>query len=155
MAASDFLAGQVLTSGHFPPTVSNLQTGSFTFNATTFGIDADTGTYVDCGVAFVAPTTGRVKIDFAGTFDNDTSTAFTIMTPVVRTGSTVGSGTTVFAASDDEAISLGGTEAARFGSHTFVSGLTPGNVYNVRLEHRVSAGIGTLVRRRVTVSPFT
>ena len=153
---TDFLAGQTLTPLHFPPTVTNFQVGSFTFNATTFGTDNDSGTYVDCGVAFVAATTGRALINFGGSTDNDTAAAFTIMAPVVRAGGTVGSGTTFLAASDDEALSVGSTVAMRLAPPAvLVTGLTPGDTYNVRLEHRVSAGIGTLLRRRVTVAPAT
>ena len=152
----DLLAGQRIKALDFTPTVTNTQTGSFTFNATTFGVDADSGTYLDCGVAFTAPTTGRVQIDFGASTDNDTTTAFTIMAPVVRTGSTVGSGSGVYGPSDDDALSVGSTVAMRNGAPpVLVTGLTPGTVYNVRLEHRVSAGIGTLLRRRVTVSPAT
>lgn len=152
---TDFLAGQTLTALHFPPTVSNTQNGLFTFNLTTFGIDADTGSYVDCGVAFVACATGRAVIHYAGDLDNDGASGATEVAPFVRTGSTVGSGTTVVAASSDDAIRNIGTSNVRYGAHRFVSGLTPGSSYNVRLEHRVSGGIGTIQRRIVTVEPCT
>lgn len=152
----DFLAGQTLTPLHFPPTVTNFQAGSFTFNATTFGTDNDSGTYVDCGVSFVACATGRAMVLFGGSTDNSTAGAFTIMAPVIRTGGTVGSGTVFLAASDDEALSVGDVIAMRLGAPpVLLTGLTSGDTYNVRLEHRVSAGVGTLLRRRVTVAPCT
>jgi hypothetical protein len=155
---SDLLAGTPITALDTPPTVSDAEAGEFTFNDTVFGLDADTGTYVDCGVAFVAPTTGRVKIHHGARVGNNTATAATEVTPVVRTGSTVGAGSAIVAASSNNAVRSGGTTlvtAVRAGSPLLVPGLTPGDVYNVRLEHRVSGGIGTAGLRHVTVEPAT
>lgn len=151
----DFLAGQTLTPLHFTRTESDTQNGSFTFNSTTFGVDADSGTYVDCGTTFVVPTTGRVKIDYAGELDNDTGSASTNVAPVVRTGGTVGSGTEIVAADLANAIRNIGTDSRRYGAHILVEGLVAGDTYNVRLEHRVSGGIATVQFRNVTVVPAT
>lgn len=151
----DFLAGQRLTALHFTPTVSDDQDGNFTFNSTVFGIDADGGTYLDCGVAFVAPFTGRVMIDYAADMDNDTAIASTNVSPVVREGATVGSGSTVLAANLSTSVRNTGTDDRRFGAALMLDGLTPGDTYNVRLEHRVSGGVGTIEFRRVSVAPAT
>ena len=151
----DLLAGTIVNALDAPPTVSNAQDGSFTFNLTTFGIDADTGTYVDCGVAFTAPTTGRVLVSFKGDLFNDTAAQFTVCSYVIREGSTVGSGAVFLAASDSRAIVNTGTSPVQAGISDLVTGLTPGTVYNVRLEHRVGANIGTLLRRSVIVAPAT
>jgi hypothetical protein len=151
----DLLAGTIVNALDTPPTVENEQTGSFTFNATTYGIDADSGTYVDCGVAFTAPTTGRVRIDFGGNLRNDTAAQFAALSFVVRTGSTVGSGTVFQAASDDKSIVGTGTDPTTSSRQDLVSGLTPGDVYNVRLEHRAGANNGIILRRFVVVSPAT
>src|SRR5688500_8826626 len=96
---SDLLSGSPVTPLDTPPSVDNRQDGSFTFNATTYGVDNDSGTYADCGVAFLGPTTGRVTILWGSNLSNSTS-ASTLLAPVVRTGSTVGSGSTVLAAAN-------------------------------------------------------
>lgn len=151
---SDFLAGQTLTPLHFTPTVSNEQAGSFTYDATTYGVDADGGTYVTCGVAFIAPATGRVKIHHAALASNST-TGSTDVAPAVRTGSTVGSGTVFVAASNNNRVTKVGTGAIRAGVTSLITGLTPGSAYNVRLEHKVSTGVGTVAERTVVVEPAT
>lgn len=151
---ADFLAGQKLTALHFPPTVGNVQNDSFTFDSGTFGIDADSGTYIDCGTSFVACFTGRATILYDATLDHST-TASTEVAPVVRTGGTVGAGSVVLAASSDNAVRNVGTDDRRYGAHYLLSGLTAGSTYNVRLEHRTSGASATVQRRSVTVKPAT
>lgn len=149
----DLLAGTIVNALDTPPTVSNTQDGSFTFNATAYGIDADAGVYADCGVAFTAPTTGRVLLSWKAQLDNDTAGQFTACSNVVRTGSTVGAGSVVLGAQDARALVHEGTNVKQMGMTELVTGLTPGTVYNVRLEHQVGGGIGTLLRRSVVVAP--
>lgn len=155
----DLLAGTTITAADTPPTVSSTQNAQFNYNATTYGIDADGGTYVDCGVAFVACTTGRAAIDFAGFLDNDTGGGVqTFVSPVIRAGSTVGAGASVVAAADANSITQTNSSAAvgiLVGRRLLVTGLTPGSTYNVRLEHRVSGGNGFVAYRSVVVSPAT
>lgn len=149
-------AGHELNELDFLPTVTDDQPDSFTFNATTFGTDNDSGTYIDCGVAFRAPTSGTVCVMYSGRLANNTDGNVCLMTPVVRDGAVVGSGSTVVAASDDNAVRIQSANAGgagRGGSHLIVDGLTAGSEYNVRLEHRVGANIGTIAARRVTVMP--
>jgi len=150
----DLLAGTTVNALDTPPTVADGETGSFTFTHTTYAI---TGELATCGVAFVASTTGRACLDYSCNIANST-TATTAMTPVVREGSTVGSGTTFLAASDDNAVVIlpgAGGDLVFGGRRLLVTGLTVGASYNVRLEHRVSAGTGTLSRRAVTISSAT
>lgn len=151
----DFLAGQTLTPLHFTPTVEDVQADLFSFDATVFGVDADSGTYNDCAVVFMAPFTGRVKIDLAADLDNSISTASTNVAPVVRTGSVIGSGSTVLAALADNQVRNVGTDNRRYGTSVLLSGLTPGDLYNCRLEHRVSGNTGTVQQRQLIVSPAT
>lgn len=154
----DLLAGTLITALDTPPTVEDQEAGSFTFNATAaWGIDADAGTYVDCGVAFTAPTTGRVKVDWRGELDNNTAGSWTGLSYVVRTGNVVGSGTTFQVADHSRAIITYNPTHGEFGMSDLVTGLTPGDAYNVRLEHLVGGGgaTGTLLRRAVTVTPAT
>lgn len=146
-------AGHRLTTLDFLPVETDTQDGLFTYDSGTFGVDADSGTYVTCGVAFLAPTSGKVKIDFAASLDHSGGTSSTEVCPVVRTGSTVGSGSTVVAASSANAVRNEGTSDRRYDSHIVVEGLTPGDAYNVRLEHRTSGADATVQRRIVTVTP--
>lgn len=148
----DLLAGTRVLAGDTPPAVDDEETASFTFTHTTYAI---TGEPATCGVAFVAPTSGRVCLDYSCNIRNST-TATSAMTPVVREGGTVGSGTTFLAANDDFAVIVlpGSYENCFGGRRKLVEGLTPYATYNVRLEHRVSAGTGTLARRSVTVAPM-
>jgi hypothetical protein len=155
----ELLAGTTVNALDFTPVTSDFENGNFQFTATTYGVTSTGGTYADCGVAFVAPTTGRVKLDYSCNIANS-STSSTLMAPVVRTGATVGSGTDVLSANDDNAIAIlpvAGSAAGLYwgGTTLLVIGLTPGSSYNVRLEHRVAGSTGTLTRRRITVSPAT
>jgi hypothetical protein len=138
-----------------PATVSNIQDGQFTTDSTVFGIDNDSGTYVDCGVTFVAAPTGRALIHWRASLDNNTAGQFTALSFVLRTGAVVGSGTIVLAANDARTVVNSGTDAAAAGMTYMRSGLTPGDTYNVRLEHHVGGGIGTILRREVIVAPAT
>lgn len=150
----DLLAGTTITAADTPPTVSNAQSGSFTWNLTTYGIDADSGTYVDCGVAFTACTTGRATVSLSGAINGDGASIFALISFVIREGSTVGSGATFLAADDSRCIMHAGTNAEQLGATYLVTGLTPGSTYNVRLEHKVAgAGNATAARRSVTVFP--
>ena len=155
----DLLAGSTVNALDTPPTVADFEIGNFQFTNTTYGTGSTAGTYVDCGVAFVAPTTGRIVLHYSCNIANS-STSSTLMAPVVREGGTVGSGTTFLAANDDNAIALlpvaGSAAALEFGGRALlVTGLTVGATYNVRLEHRVAGSTGTLTRRAVTVCPAT
>ncbi len=145
-------AGHEFTTLDFLPVVTDTQDDLFTYDSGTFGVDADSGTYVTCGVAFTAPRSGAVKIDFAAGLDHST-TGSTEVCPVVRLGSVIGSGSTIVAASSAIAIRNVGTDDRRYGAHIVVEGLTPGSSYNVRLEHRTSGTNASVQRRIVTVTP--
>jgi hypothetical protein len=152
-------AGRRLSTLNFEEAVGDVQDDAFSFDSTTFGVDADSGTYVTCGTDFVAPasgpdgSTGTVLLLYAANLDNGTGTAATNLAPVVRTGATVGSGSTILAASLNICIRNIGTDDRRYGAHYLLEGLTPGSAYNVRLEHRVSGGTGTIQYRDVAVVP--
>jgi hypothetical protein len=154
---ADLLAGTTIKALDFPPTVEDSSVSSFGFNSTTYGVDADSGSYEEVGVAFVACTTGRARIDLWATLDRDTAGSFTAVSPVVREGGSIGAGAVFSSAADGTAVIMFGTDAAQFGRTVLVSGMTPGDTYNVRLEHRVGGGggTGTIDRRGVIVSPAT
>lgn len=105
------------------------------------------------GVVFVAPSTGRVLIHWAVEAANSAG-SFTLVSPQVATGDTVGAGTVVLAASDDNTARADTTAVVRSANfHPLSTGLTAGTVYNCALYHRVGAGTGTISRRRVLVLP--
>jgi hypothetical protein len=151
----DLVAGSIIRAGDFPPTVDDSQAGSYTVTSTTLGITTSGGTYVDCGVAFVAPTTGRILIHHAADLSNASAGDFVLVDIVVREGSTVGSGTAFFTGSGPTAIYTTSGSRHRWGVENMLEGLTPYDTYNVRLEHRVTAGTGTILRRTVIVKPAT
>lgn len=152
----DLLAGSVVSALDTPPTVADRQDGTVgsvssavigTSYATTWG-----GSTV-CGVAFSAPTTGRVLLHYAAELDN--SSMVTLVAPRVGDGATVGSGTEIVAPQDQIAISNAGTNQVRCGASLLVDGLTPGATYNAALSMRVTGGNGAVSRRIVIVAPAT
>jgi hypothetical protein len=148
----DLRAGSTVLAADTPPTVANTQDGSFTFDSTVFGVDADSGTYVQCAVVFVAATTGRALVRYAADLDGN-GVVGTHCGPHVRTGGTIGSGSDVLPASQANSVRNVGTDNRRYGATVLLESLTPGASYNVRLEHRVSGGTGTIQFRHLSVSP--
>jgi hypothetical protein len=145
-------AGQIIRAADFPDAVSNEQNADETgFSNTTYGGGSNT-----CGVAFVAPTSGRVMVPFYAYFEsNGAQQAY--VSVALREGGVVGSGTLVDAATDTRALvaATAGEDKAS-GSYRYFSGLTPGATYNVRVEHRVDSGGGTgdIFNRTVMVVPL-
>lgn len=160
-------AGQRLFALDFPETQDDIQTGTYEVTGDgDFGASGNvaSGTYVDCGVAFLAPTSGRVMIHMTAEMNKeDTNTSTLRISPEVRTGGVVGSGTLVEAAAINQCIAFMANESTSTGSssanmtrsgYRVVSGLTPGSTYNTRLLHRGSSGGNGIVRvRRITVVP--
>lgn len=132
------------------PTVVDRQGGQYTANNTSFGVATTGGSYASCGTTFVPPSSGRLLLHFSGVTVNST-TADTLISPVVRSGGTVGSGSVILAGDDN--ISVRSVTAARSGATHLMSGLVGGNTYNVRLEHRVTGGVGTFSSRSVIAQP--
>jgi hypothetical protein len=153
---SDLSAGTTVRAGDTPPAVSDEQSGSYTVTITTFGITAASGSYADCGVAFVAPTTGRVLVTWSGQVANNTAGGACELSPYIREGTVVGSGTAFLASVIDNKtrlVSYTGGAIQHAGMTMLVEGLTPGDDYNVRLDHRVSGNTGTFIYRKVAVIP--
>jgi hypothetical protein len=133
------------------PTVRAVDATSRTTTSTSY-----TGTLTAaglCGVSFVAPQSGKVLIHWAARLGNGSSPNRADCSPAIRAGSTVGSGTSFQAAGDGTSITS--IASARIGASTVVTGLTPGDTYNVSLEQRsFSAGTTTVGDREVTVVPL-
>lgn len=127
--------------------LSDVQSANGTTTSTTFTATLTGGTA--CGIAFVAPASGVVIIhNSLGLFN---TADFSICTIEVRTGSTIGSGTVVLAASDDYAIVHKNANLNQFGRATRLPGLTPGGSYNVRQQFRVPSGTGNFQRKELIV----
>jgi len=105
-----------------------------------------------CGVAFVAPPSGKVMIEWGSGVQNGSSPQLAVTSFAIRADSTVGSGVSFQASDDGRAIAS--TAFINAGASSEVTGLTPGSTYNVALEHKVaSSGTGTFSNRRVVVIP--
>lgn len=113
------------------------------------------GTYVPGtthGTAFVAPPSGKVEVVVSGWLGSNAVLVSTGVNPrsymstYVRAGSTVGSGADVLTPSDDRAAayfnasSTAGTKYSWVQLSHLVTGLTPGNTYNVVSVFRDNGG---------------
>jgi hypothetical protein len=133
------------------PAVSAVDATSRTTTSTSFTtVLSPAGT---CGVAFVAPYSGKVLINHAVELANSGS-GFTICAPAVRTGAVVGSGSTTLASTADNGVRCDQSTLIRAGASYLLTGLTSGASYNVTLEQIVGTGTGTFVRRNVIVVPL-
>lgn len=149
-----------------PPTVTDFQAGAFEIRGDGSWGAGDLvtgGDYSDCGVVFVAPSTGRVAVEFASRMGVSGVTRTVRVEPEIRTGAVIGAGTVVHSPGSHGTDYVGIVGSASAGSTTpatragsgFVLDVEPGQVYNARLLHRCSsggAGSAGLQSRRVTVT---
>jgi hypothetical protein len=145
-------AGQTIRAADFPVAVSDLEGTSGTTTSTTYTPTLTGGTA--CGLTFVAPTSGRVMVFNAARMVNNGANE-TYCGWFMRTGSSIGSGSTVVSAQDDRSILHTGTAFTRMGTSYLATGLTPGSTYNVQQEFRVGAGTGSYANKDLTVIPTT
>jgi hypothetical protein len=142
------------------PAVQSVQNGLYQATNTTYGTAFVSGTdYYHCGVAFTAPPSGRVAIHWSGALRNiaPSSSPVAYLSPEVRTGPVVGSGTVVLAAADTRTVrsNLDGEATIRAGASHVLSGLTPGQLYNARILHRVTSSTGEFFFRGLIVEPVS
>lgn len=104
-----------------------------------------------CGVAFVAPPSGKVLIGHNVKISSTGSNAYCGIR--VRTGAVVGSGSDVLADSINEAIVYAGTITPRMGVTKTLTGLTPFASYNVQERFIVDGGTGSFESKSLSVSP--
>lgn len=150
----DLLAGTTVKAVDTPPAVVDVADASFDATSTTYTTTATGGSYEECAVTFVAPTSGRVRISLSARLINS-GTAGTLVTAETRTGATIGAGTIVDGAAD-RGPSHYGNAFARFGTSRMVTGLTPGASYNTLVLHRVSAAsTGSIALRELIVEPLS
>jgi hypothetical protein len=151
-----FAAGQFLTASllnnTFTASDEDTQNTLGSTTSTTFTATLTGGTA--CGVAFIAPLSGVVLV-CNNSFVENTGTARSYCTFRLRTGSTIGSGTDIVAAADENSISILGSAGDDMASgRTFrVPGLIPGTNYNVQQLFRVSGSTGNFAWKRLSVYP--
>lgn len=108
---------------------------------------------VACGLAFVAPASGKVVVHNSMYAFSNTAN-FIFMTIRVRTGGVIGAGVDVVPESDFRANVVQQLNAQT--RSRLVSGLTPGNVYNVQQRFRVDgATTGQWSAKDLIVQPCT
>ncbi len=143
--------GQRVRSVDFTAAVSDVQNASGTTTQTSFTSTLTGGTA--CGVAFLAPSSGQIEIvNTAAIFNsgaNDTYVSWEL-----RTGAVIGSGTSIIGPDNNRALRHNGTTTERSSIADSVSGLSPGNAYNVRQMFRVNIGMGTYVSKALSVKPL-
>lgn len=132
-------------------TVSDRQNTLGTTTSTTYTATLTSGTA--CGVAFVAPPSGAVLIHNASNMFNSGAN-HEFCTVQVRTGGSIGSGTIVFTAADQDAIVANGTPADRHGVTILVTGLTEGSTYNAQQLFKTEAGTGSFSNKFLVVQPL-
>jgi hypothetical protein len=119
------------------------------------------GTQV-CAVAFTAPDSGEVRVDWKSYFQAAIQDKMAFVSCEVRTGSTIGAGTPLAngAANSNDAIAIAGPVVTgvpvRLKGSTFrrVTGLTPGAAYHVRIMYQTeTSGSITVFTREVMVTP--
>lgn len=143
----DALESQVSTASVTVTDATPRTTTSTSFTATI------SGSTPEMGVAFTAPTSGKVQIIWTAGMSNGSSPNIAQISPQVRTGSTVNSGTIVLAA--DAARSTLTTTSSRHAGVYVLTGLTPGNSYNATMLHRsFTAGTSSFDNRELTVVPL-
>lgn len=104
-----------------------------------------------CGFAFVAPASGRVLIINNCEVQNSAAPALSLCTIRVGTGGTVGAGTDVLAAANENALFSG---AQMRGSVTKrLTGLTGGVTYNVQQRFAAGGGTATYSNKELIVTP--
>lgn len=103
-----------------------------------------------CGCDFTAPATGSVMLYWEAEFENTNNGVVNAVSPIVRTGNTVGSGNTVMAAGVS-AIRNDSTQTNRFAGFHLLQGLNPGGVYNISLAQVVGGGTMGVRAREVAV----
>lgn len=154
-----FFAGQNLTAAAlnsaigFGTGAQDSQATSGTTTSTTYTATLTGGTA--CGLAFVAPASGKVLIANSMLLVQSTGSQIAYCTIRVRTGSSIGSGSDVVAAADNNSITAVAVFVTGIGRVIPVSGLTPGASYNVQQLFRVSANTGTYSGKSLSVAATT
>lgn len=135
-----------------PITQSSTAAGAVSTTSATYVVLAG-----DPGIAFTAPTSGRVVVTISAAIVSNTADTYAMMGFQIRTGSTVGAGTIVTAANDNDVLAHAGTADQVASRVALVSGLTSGGSYNVQVLYKRFGGTGDtfFARRNVIVQSTT
>lgn len=135
-------------------------TSESTFDATEASTTSGTfttagGTVV--GLSFIVPASGKVQLTWGAEINNSAGN-FSLLSPQVAEGGTVGSGAVIVAASLDYTARTDTTAWVRSTNMRLLTvadgaAFTPGKLVNVTLYHMVGGGTGRFARRTVTVEP--
>ena len=116
------------------------------------------------GVVFTAPPSGIVLLLWGARLQTDSINCRVHVGFALRTGSTLGSGSTILAPSDQRSIetcqpttttTAGINSLFQASRHRVITGLSPYSTYNIRIEHKTSiAGNGQVVYRDIDVIPL-
>lgn len=151
-----FTAGQPLTAAALNDalgeTKSNDQLTSGTTTATGYTATLTGGTA--CSTLAVIPTSGKLIVHNTCQVSNNNAAGTALCAFEVRNGSVVGSGSVLYAASDDDAVNTAGnTSLDRKTVTVYVGGLTPGITVNIRQVFRVNNNTGTFFRKELIAQP--
>lgn len=161
---SDFLALQELTAAalndHFDEdrdrlndlealtAVDSVQNTNGTTTSVTYTATLTGGTA--CGIAFIAPASGKVLIHNNSRIFNSGAN-LSLCSIHVRNGASIGSGTDFLTANDAHAVAFFGSTDDRRGCAVLVSGLTPGNNYNVQQSFKTTGGTANFSNKSLIV----
>lgn len=142
--SGNYVVGRAQGSGTYSSGVS----GGNSTNSTSYVVTSS-----QWGTVFVAPGSGKVIVMLRSSVAPAAGPASAWMSPSIRLGNSLGSGTVFQAASDSYALMLAVTGSADIGTQFEITGLTPGAEYNAELQHRTSAGTSFWSRREIIISP--
>lgn len=137
-----FAAGQIVEADDIPTGSVQVDDPTNAASALSASSTPSLGT-TTCGVAFVAPASGKARVHGAFLFSISGSGSLQVfMGVMVREGATLGSGTIVFDPSADVGNKVGGAQTGvrAGGVSTLLTGLTPGASYNVTAVFFAPAG---------------
>jgi hypothetical protein len=120
------------------------QTDSGTTTSSTYTATR-TGTANVAGVAFKAPLSGIVRIDWACGIS--AVSGIPLVSFQCLTGAVIGSGSSVLAASDSYALQATTTAELKVSDFYYVQGLTPNADYNAQLMYRSSGAVTATFNR--------
>jgi hypothetical protein len=152
-----FTAGARLTAqllnNQFQPLQAHSPLDSGTVTNTSY-TQTRSGAAAPVGIAFVAPTSGIVRVYWHCAIRNSNAANFGLCALGIRTGGVVGSGTDYVTASDAIALQqTPNTADIHMGMSHPVGGLTPLATYNAVLWFRVNGNTGTFSRCSIDVVP--
>lgn len=146
--------------------IRSLDTPETRYNSSTVTIAAFTnvGTFAQApsmvGVTFIAPSTGRVKVNWSGHMEGSPA-GLCHLSPHVRKGSRLGAGTSVSTSTMSSSINTGynfNDRSSRIQASNvrLVDSLIAGNTYNAVLEWAMEfGGYGNIFVRTIMIQPVS